>query len=159
VEVEAENLESIHNHSAWGRIVWRRERSDGERPGAAASAAVAARSPSDRSALAEPPAVGAEPAPAVTFGGWLRRRRTARRMSQRALAAAAGVSPSLLSRVECGEKRLSPEAAARVAAALGEDPTVLRLRAGALPDAAIKKIQQDPEGFLRWLQQTVSGTQ
>jgi len=137
LEVSAENLESIHNHSAWGRITWDADADttdDGRDDGCAEAQSTSASAPT---------------APA-SFGGWLCAERGARRLSQRALAKAIGVSPSLLSRVEGGEKKLSPEALGRLAETLGLSADKLMLRAGVLPPAVLARIQADPEGLLAW---------
>ncbi len=141
VEVEVENLESIHNHSAWGRLTWPHDNS-GPRPAPVGAAPVGAGPGS-----AAPPGAAPEVQP---FGAWLREQREARRLSQQALAEAIGVSSSLLSRVERGEKNLSPEALTRLAAALGCAADKLMLKAGVLSPALLAAIQADPEGFLRW---------
>jgi len=122
-EVEVENLESIHNHSAWAVVRWGAERSE------------------------LPPRPMEDPVP---FGHWLRAEREARGLTQRDLAAAASVSPSVLSRVEHGEKGLSLEALDRVARALGHDPEKLALRAGVVAPALLARVAADPEGFLAW---------
>ena len=122
-EVEVENLESIHNHSAWAVVRWG--------SGQAASAPAPARE-------------------AVPFGTWLRSERESRGLTQRELAGAANISPSVLSRVEHGEKGLGADALERLARALAHDPEKLALRAGVVSPALLARISADPEGFLAW---------
>jgi len=131
LEVSAENLESIHNHSAWGRITWSQD---------------------DEAPATTDPVESASPAPEAptSFGAWLSAERKARRLSQRRLGTAIGVSGSLLSRVECGEKKLSPEALTRLADVLGVSAERLMLRAGEISPTLLARIQADPEGFLAW---------
>ncbi|MCB9793760.1 MAG: GTP cyclohydrolase I FolE2 [Alphaproteobacteria bacterium] len=124
LEVTAENVESIHNHSAWARIAW----PQGDAP--------------------EAPVADTPSAP--PFGEWLRAQREARRQSQRELAQRLSLSPSLLSRVERGEKRLPPERLDTLAASWGLDPLWLAVKAGALPESLLERVRSDPEGFLAW---------
>lgn len=49
-----------------------------------------------------------------------------------------------------GQKRLSCEALERLAGALGMSAEAVKLRAGVVPDDLLARIQQDPEGFMRW---------
>jgi DNA-binding Lrp family transcriptional regulator len=133
LRVAAENQESIHNHSAFAEILWSREDVGGGAPGGAD------RLPGQDAAAAAPP-----------FGAWLRQAREQRRYTQAELAGRIGVSTTVLSRVEHGEKRLSEDALDRLAEAWGEDPERLRLRAGHLPAELAGRIAADPEGFLRW---------
>ncbi len=127
LRVSVENLESIHNHSAWAELVV-----DGE----------AVDAPSVASA--DPPAAAPE------FGAWLRAERAARGWSQAELGRRVGVSAALLSRVECGARALAPGAFEALAAALGQEADVVRLRAGILPDHVRARIAADPEATLRW---------
>ena len=90
LNVRADNMETIHKHQAFGVITW----------------------PSDSE-----PAVA--PARASTASGtresWFRQQRSLRGESQQRIAEAIGVSTSLLSRVERGERQLSEEALERLA--------------------------------------------
>ncbi|MCP4804389.1 MAG: GTP cyclohydrolase I FolE2 [Proteobacteria bacterium] len=122
--VEVENLESIHNHSAWARVVW-----PGEDVGSRA------------------PARRFQPRP---FGELLKSRRESQGLSQRGLATRAGISPSILSRIEAGLREPSDESIAALAKALGVDATRMALAAGRLSPELIARIQADPEGFLAW---------
>lgn len=68
------------------------------------------------------------------FGRYLAELRVARGFeTQRALAAAAGVSPATISRVEGGVQRAEPDTLARLAPVLGEDYESLMRAAGYLP--------------------------
>ena len=124
LEVNVENLESIHNHSAWARVAWPHE-----------------------DIAAPPPRPRAVPQP---FGEWLKARREERRLSQRGLATRAGIAPSVLSRVESGTREPTDEVLTALAGALGLDAEKLALRAGRVPTALVSRIQADPEGFLAW---------
>jgi GTP cyclohydrolase I len=127
VEVEADNAESIHNHSAWARVAW---------PAAAST---------------EPAATTALPhGHAATFGAWLRDRRAELRLSQRELAERLGVTSSWICRVERDEKSLSSESLDGLAALLGLDADVVHLRAGSLPERVRAAAAADPEGLLAW---------
>jgi GTP cyclohydrolase I len=126
LRVSVENFESIHNHSAWAVV----------EHGEIASAAPT-RSP-DR------------PHADTDFGPWLRGQRVARGWSQHELAERIGVGGPHLSKVEGGERTLPASAYAPLAEALGQDPDVLRLRAGVVPAAVLARLQADPEGALRW---------
>ena len=129
LRVQAENKESIHNHSAYAEIVWSPEEGT-EQP---------------RSDFRGPVESSAE-----SFGAWLRQARTDRKYTQRAFAEALGVSPGFLSRVESDEKRLSADALERAAQVLGVEPIQLQLRCGAMPEHLANKIAADPDGFLAW---------
>ena len=130
IRVRAENLESIHNHSAFAQVHWRATTgSDQQIP---LSLPRAARDDTE------------------CFGNWVRQQRTARKMRQQDFAEQLRVSPSYLSRVESGEKMLSPENLDRLAAMLGIDPVKVRLRAGLVPEDILQRIARDPEAFLRW---------
>ncbi len=126
LDVQVENQESIHNHDAWARVQW---------PGAPDEIA---------------PGLPARTRQAEPFGGWLKAHRQSLRMSQQALARLLSISPSLISRVEKGEKSLSPRHLEALAKAWGQDPVKLQLRAGVVPPALLSRIQGDPEGFLGW---------
>lgn len=132
LRVAAENQESIHNHSAYAEICWERDASLASSEAGASG--------------------GKLPGPEITegFGGWLRRAREQRRYTQAALAACIGVSNTVLSRVESGEKRLAEDALLRLAETLGEDPDRVLLRAGVLPERLRARIARDPDGFLAW---------
>lgn len=125
LEVSVENLESIHNHSAYARISW----------------------PSEDVAAPPSPAARALPQP---FGGWLKRCREGRGLSQRAMAERAGIAASVLSRIESGSREPSEEVLPKLAAALSMDPSKLALRAGRVPPEMLQRIQADPDGFLAW---------
>jgi GTP cyclohydrolase I len=128
LEVTADNQESIHNHSAWARLVWRRDE-------------------------AEPtpaPPVPEERSPGATFGSWLRSRRQALRLAQNVFAERIGVSGSFLCKVEQGEKTLSPDGLDRLSLVLGLDRRLVWLRAGLLPPELQAQIAADPEALLRW---------
>ena len=130
LRVQAENKESIHNHSAYAEIIWS--------PDAAVEP--------PRSDFRIPVSAAKE-----SFGVWLRDRRTERRYNQRTFAHELGVSAGFLSRVESDEKRLSVEALARAAELLSVDPVQIQLRAGVVPSNLTDKIAADPEGFLAWI--------
>ena len=127
LKVEADNQESIHNHSAYAEIVWT--------PGAD-SAPRSDFKDADRAAQ--------------RFGTWLKEQRLLHGLNQRALAEQLGVSSGFLSRVESDDKRLSADALARLAAVLGVDPVQVQLRAGVVPADLSARIASDPEGFLSW---------
>ena len=129
LRVQAENKESIHNHSAYAEIVWSPDEGR-EQPRSDF------RAPVERSA--------------ESFGSWLRQTRTDRKYTQRAFADALRVSPGFLSRVESDEKRLSADAMERAAEVLGVELIQLQLRCGSLPDDLASKIAADPDGFLAW---------
>ncbi len=129
LRVEAENKESIHNHSAYGEIVW---------------------SPDEGTEEARSDFRGPIEQPAESFGSWLRHKRTERKYTQRAFADALGVSPGFLSRVESDEKRLSADALERASRVLGLELVQLQLRSGALPENLANRIAADPDGFLAW---------
>ena len=125
LEVSVENLESIHNHSAWATLV-------------------AADAPAQAATVAPPPPV------APRFGDWLRTERLARGFSQHALAEAMGTSASQVSKVEAGERSLNDAQLERLATLLGQERALICLRAGRIPSELRERIQGDPEGFLRW---------
>ena len=127
LKVEADNQESIHNHSAYAEIVWTPE------------AEVAPRSDFKDEAYE-----------AQRFGAWVREQREGLGLNQRTLAEQLGVSSGFLSRVESDDKRLSAEALLRLAGVLGVDPTVVQLRSGVVPAPLSARIAADPEGFLSW---------
>jgi GTP cyclohydrolase I len=129
LRVQVENVESIHNHSAYAElcVTGADAASDGEAP------------------QATPERGGPE-----AFGEWLRAQRASRGWSQAQLAERIGVSPALLSRVESGSRTLPGGAFEPLAEALGQDADVVRLRAGLVPDALLARLMADPEGALRW---------
>ena len=127
LNVRADNMETIHKHQAFGVITW----------------------PSDSE-----PAVA--PARASTASGtresWFRQQRSLRGESQQRIAEAIGVSTSLLSRVERGERQLSEEALERLARHWGLSPESVKLRGGVLSGDLLAQIQARPEAFLRWIE-------
>lgn len=150
LDVSVENVESIHNHSAWAHLTWTREDADGD----AVAEGEDARGPAARAgyvtaadACRLDPAVPASPEP---FGAWLRAQRTARNWSQHEMAERLGLGAPHLSKVEGGERSLPPACFDALAEVLGQDPDVLRLRAGVVPDALLARLRADPEGALRW---------
>ncbi len=130
LHVTAENLESIHNHSAYAEIEWSSEDTALENE------------------IPLPASLPTEEAP--EFGDWLRDRRQAHSWSQQAFAKKIQVSPAHLSRVEAGEKRLSEDALRRAALLLGQEPDLLQLRAGVVPQVLLDRIATDPDGFRAW---------
>ncbi|TVQ91063.1 MAG: GTP cyclohydrolase I FolE2 [Deltaproteobacteria bacterium] len=127
VEVEADNAESIHNHSAFARVRW------------------------PTTSTIDPAQIGAEQTvEPLSFADWLRARRGELRLSQAELGQQLGVSKSWISRVESGERQLSCEALVRLAQVLGQDPQIVQLRAGVVPDDLMSRIATDPAGFRRW---------
>ncbi len=126
LRVSVENLESIHNHSAWATLEWPANNSDITMTGAAA------------------------PAVTLEFGPWITERRAAFHLSQAQLARRIEISPSLLSKVESGERALAPERFGALAEAFGETEARVALRAGVVPGELLRRIQGDPEGFLSW---------
>lgn len=131
LRVTVENVESIHNHSAWARLEW---------TGAPAEAARSVEPPSERAART------AEP-----FGEWLAGRRAALHLTQAQLAERLAVSESLVCKLESGRRGLAPEHVLALATALGEAPERLAARAGVLTPAQLDRVRADPEGFLRWV--------
>ncbi len=125
LSVEVENIESIHNHSAFASLVW-----------TAATDAVQPDLP--RGAVGESP---------TGFGGWLRATRLEKGWTQAVLADRIGVSHSLLSKVESGERRFPEPTLRTIAAALGTDPSILLLRAGVVPPELVARILADPGAF------------
>ncbi|MGI6208442.1 MAG: ABC transporter substrate-binding protein [Anaerolineae bacterium] len=82
----------------------------------------------------------------MTFGQRLRSHRLARRLTLRALAERVGVSFTYLSKLE--NDRTTPpsaETVARLAAALGVDPTVMMCWAGRIPDDVAQTLVRCPE--------------
>jgi GTP cyclohydrolase I len=128
VRVEGENMEAIHKHEAYAVATW--PQTDPE-PGE--------QSPSKAEEHPE-------------FGPWLSSQRRVRGESQADIARVLGLSPSLVSKVEHGEKTLSAEALSRLARHWGVGEAKLQLRAGVLTSEWLERIRQNPEGFLRWAQ-------
>lgn len=128
LDVEVENMESIHNHSAFASLRW-------QQPKESCATTVQRATTS----LASSPS---------SFGAWLRQARAQRGWTQGDLSTRIGVSNSLLSKVEGDERRLSDHALARLAEALGESPAVVNLRAGIVPSDLLARILADPERFL-----------
>ncbi|HJN76116.1 MAG TPA: helix-turn-helix transcriptional regulator [Myxococcota bacterium] len=95
------------------------------------------------------PATRPRPTP-QPFGEWLCARRQRRGLSQRALATRAGIAASVLSRIESGARQPTSEVLAALSGALGVSEDKLGLRAGRLPEALVRRIQADPEGFMAW---------
>lgn len=129
IEAVADNLESIHNHSAWARLTWTAEGAGSGRP----------------------PEIPADQRPDTPdFGSWLREHRGRLGLSQQELAERLEVTASWISRVERGERSLSAEGLERLARVLRLDPLHVQLRAGVLPDPLCARIASDPEAFLAW---------
>lgn len=126
VKLEVENLESIHNHSAWAVI-----------------------EPCDQAA--QRCAKVLKPKAAEPFGTWLRNMRESRHESQRALAKALDISPSVLSRIETNLRPAQHDLLHRLAKHWAIDHLQIALRAGVLPPDCLDRIQADPEGFLAWV--------
>lgn len=129
VAVTIDNLESIHNHSAFAELRWRADAQE-----------------------APPRQPRQSHAPAVSFGSWLRRGRNRRGLSQVALARELHLSPSFLSKVERGAARLSEDSLEALAAVLGEPTQVVTLRAGLLPERLAAAVRARPEEFLAWVE-------
>ena len=128
VRVEGENMEAIHKHEAYAVATW----------------------PQTEPKPAEQPSAEAEEPPA--FGQWLAIQRRSRGESQAEVAQVLGLSPSLVSKVEHGEKTLSAQALSRLARHWGVGEAKLQIRAGVLTPEWMERIRQNPEGFLRWAQ-------
>ncbi len=135
LRVTVENVESIHNHSAWARLEWSGDTQVGSeaKPEAAAGLSVPA-------AVVPPP-----------FGDWLASRRTQVHLTQAQLAERLGVSESLVCKLEAGRRALGAEYVSALAAALGEAPERLAALAGVFSEAQLARVRADPEGFLRWV--------
>ncbi len=116
LHVEVENIESIHNHSAFAALSW-------ERPKAVAV-----------------PSARASEATLESFGAWLKGQRLQHGWTQAELAVRIGVSHSLLSKVEADERRLTETVLQAVAEAVGIDLTTVLLRAGIVPPALIARL-------------------
>lgn len=124
LRVSCENLESIHNHSAWASLTL-----GGEPPNPARSS----------------PRREAEP-----FEVWLRSQRSSRGQTQRQLAQALETSPSVVSRLETGERQPTPEQLHRLADLWSMDRRTVLLKARRVPSDLADRIAADPEAFLAW---------
>lgn len=129
LQVRADNLETIHKHQAYAVITWPTE---------------AEKSP----ALGKKETKRERVAPVAE--AWLRAQRQLRTESLEKLAQAIGVSKSLLSRVERGERSLSEEAIGALGRHWGLPAETLMLRLGQLSPRLIAQIQAHPEAFLKW---------
>jgi len=133
LQVRADNLETIHKHQAFAVITWPPEEESGPK-------------------AIKPTKIQSKASP---FGeAWLRKQRVLRGESQQTLAKAIGVSKSLLSRVERGERSLSEEALRALSKHWGLPAETLMLRLGQLSDRLLSQIQAHPEAFLRWAEQS-----
>jgi len=130
IRILAENFESIHNHSAFAELSW------------------AEKGPQINVQYGSTPSMPTRDT--SPFGHWLKSKRTARKLSQQDLADQLGTSSSFLSRVESGDKRLSPALLIRLASILGMDPATVQLKAGVIPEVLLTSISRDPESFLSW---------
>ncbi len=128
--VSVENVESIHNHSAWAALTW----------GDASTAVETTSARAETEDAADPGA---------RFGAWLRTERVARGWSQAELAQRLGVSAPLLSKIEGGERSLAGAAIERLAVLFGLDADVVGLRAGVVPPGLLASMQREPERYLR----------
>jgi GTP cyclohydrolase I len=133
IQVDAENFESIHNHSAFARLEWSLEEEQAR-----------------RQTHIDFPAPESSEESLPSFGQWLRQQRTARGFNQQELAVHLDISASYLSRVESDEKTLSMNALQRLAQQLGLDAVDVQLRAGQIPIEMLQRIQADPNAFRRW---------
>ena len=122
LRVSCENLESIHNHSAWATL---------------------------SSEASTPSRARARPA-ADDFPSWVRSERRGRGQTQEDLAAAMGVSASQVSRLESGSRAPRPDHLTALAKAWAMDPRVVALRARQIPPELAERIAADVEGFLGW---------
>ena len=117
LRVEVENIESIHNHSAFASLTW----------------------------AAEPPASSPSGAPlpasaeVPTFGCWL--------SLSLSLSLSLGISHSLLSKVEADERRLSEPTLELLARALGVNHTEVRLRSGLISAEMVARLLADPAAW------------
>ncbi|MFH1469761.1 MAG: helix-turn-helix transcriptional regulator [Pseudomonadota bacterium] len=95
----------------------------------------------------------------TTFGSYLRERRLAlraqgARFSLRAVARAAELEPSYLSKIERGEQPPpSEERIKALAGVLGEDPDVLLALAGKVSDDLLRVIRRRPHLFAELIRQ------
>ncbi len=136
IQTRASNEESIHNHAAFGELIW----SSGSGGEGVASM---------------PTAVEAEAGPDLStdraFGHWLRKHRQERNYGQSDLAQMLDLSASFLSRVEAGEKRMSRNHVARVAGFLGHCEKRTLLLAGYMPEGWRSLIADNLLGFEEWV--------
>lgn len=121
MRVTVENLESIHNHSAFATLEW------------CADSAEAPPAPEARADVDTCP---------TAFGAWVRSERTRSGWSQQELAARLGISAPQLSKIEAGQRRLPEGAFDGLAEALGVSPTHARLRAGIVPPELLARLLQ-----------------
>jgi GTP cyclohydrolase I len=133
MRVGAENFESIHNHSAYAEIEWSVDKEK-------ARLLQGTRLPEAEQSMDEE----------VSFGTWLADFRHSRAYSQQEFATLLGVSAAHLSRVEAGDKRLSLEKLKLAAEKLGQDPEIMLLRAGVVPEGLMQSILRSPESFREW---------
>jgi DNA-binding MarR family transcriptional regulator/transcriptional regulator with XRE-family HTH domain len=89
---------------------------------------------------------GGAGAPGDAIGERLRQARTARNLTQRDVAARAGVGAPHLSKIEAGKEQPGRELLLRVAGVLGLDADELLLAAGLLPSWAAARAGLDPAG-------------
>jgi GTP cyclohydrolase I len=131
LQVRADNLETIHKHQAYAVITWPTEPE-------------------------ETPTVGRKMDRVAGPVGeaWLRQQRQLRSESLERLAQAIGVSKSLMSRVERGERSLSEDAVEALGRHWGLPAETLKLRLGQLSARLIAQIQARPEAFLQWADPT-----
>jgi len=122
LRVSCENLESIHNHSAWATL----------------------------SSEASTPSRARERPAADDFPTWVRSERRGRGQTQEDLAAAMGVSASQVSRLESGSRAPRTDHLTALARAWAMDPRVVALRARQIPPELAERIAADVEGFLGW---------
>lgn len=134
VRVQADNHESIHNHSAFAEIEWSAEKEDVHRQ---MSMDLPVHAPDSSS-----------------FGEWLKRERLNRSMNQSELAGRLGLTSSYLSRLESDEREPTRAVLHAVASAFGLDPEIVHMRAGHLPADVITRLQGSPERYLRLLRHT-----
>ena len=136
LNVKVENLESIHNHSAFAETGWSADEDTAEVPCWTNMESI------------HPP---------ESFGSWLRANRQTRQQSQRHLAIQLDISPSYLSRVESDEKPLSETALKRLAQVWALDPVTVQLRAGSIPPEFLDRIRERPEAFQNWAESGARG--
>lgn len=129
LRVRADNMETIHKHQAYAVITWPAE---GD-PQAQQVASV--QEERTQSSIRE---------------GWIRHQRLLRGESQEKLAKTIGISKSLLSRVERGERSLSEEPLLALSTHWGLPLETVMLRVGQLSARLKAEIQARPEAFLRW---------
>ena len=94
--------------------------------------------------------------PYTLFGARVRALRAARKAdgySLRRVAGRLGIEPSYLSKIELGTQLPSDELLLALAKELGEDPDVLMLLAGRLPDSLVREVRKRPQLFADVLRQ------